>query len=128
MGEVPRVNLEELDERLGKSSVMIKRPRAGELLPVSVFLESELGRLSAIRVEIDGKTALRLSLRQGERGPKGDKGDPGPSGPSGAPGWSREGEKTSYRDSTKLENEVIRLRQELYELSKELKRIRALIA
>lgn len=96
-----RLDLDELDRKLGlRNSTLVKRPRAGELLPVSIFAETEFGRLSALRVDIDGKTELRLQLRKGERGPQGYTGPPGPSGPPGAPGWQGDrGERGSKGDT-----------------------------
>lgn len=99
-----KINLDEIDRRLGlKNSTLIKRPRAGELLPVSVFAETELGRLSALRVDIDGKTELRLQLRQGERGKTGLTGERGIQGPVGNPGWQGDkGDRGNTGDTGKM--------------------------
>jgi len=88
---MPRFDLDKLDQQMGKrSSTHIRRPAAGEILPLTAFIETEFGRLSAFRVELDGITQLRFGLRKGEKGAKGDRGELGPQGIIGAPGWQGE--------------------------------------
>jgi hypothetical protein len=61
---------------------------------VNFFAETEFGRLSALRVEVDGRVEGILQLRPGERGPRGERGYEGPEGRAGAPGWQGDrGEK-----------------------------------